>query len=259
MNMEFNIRKKATLPYLEVNLIKSGRIDFNFINTDLSTSTIYLYMKNVETGFYKIAKGTCTYDNTENTIYYQFTKKNTSDIGRFEIELKISNDDGEVLLPLNEKIFVNILESFSNSDFCCGPNVITPVITTTPITPTPTPVPTPTPTPGPANPNIYYGKFTGSTITSGDVSTLNIRYTNTAVGSYVDFVVGSGWGYILIPTTFTQPSNFVNSVGGCDGIVIPTNNIGTIVINDINGFPVTYIIYRTFNSFVGQVYSYMCT
>ena len=255
--MEFNIRKKATLPYLEVDLYKSGRLDYNFKNTNLSDATIYLYMKNVDTGVYKIAKGLCVYSTTNDSIYYQFTKKNSSEVGRFEAEFKVSNDQGEIILPLNEKIFVNILESFSNSDFCCGPNAITPVVTVTPI-PTPTPTPTPTPIPGPANPSIYYGKFTGSTITSGNVTTLNIRYTNTAVGSYVDFANGLGYGYILIPTTFTQPSNFVNSIGGCDGIIIPTNNIGSIVVNDINGFPITYNVYRTFNSFVGQVYSYMC-
>lgn len=256
--MEFNIRKKATLPYLEVDLHKSGRLDYNQKNTNLNNARIYLYMKNVETGIYKIAKGTCVYSQKNDSIYYQFTKKNSSEVGRFEVEFKVTNEQGEITLPLTEKIFVNVLESFSNSDFCCGPNVITPVITQTPIPPTPTPTPTPTPIPGPANPNIYYGKFAGPTITSGDVTSLNIRYTNSVVGSYVDFVAGSGWGYILIPTTFTQPSNFVNSVGGCDGISIPTNNIGTIVVNDINGFPVTYNVYRTFNDFVGQIYSYMC-
>ena len=32
--MEFNIRKKATLPYLEVDLNKSGRLDYNLKNTN---------------------------------------------------------------------------------------------------------------------------------------------------------------------------------------------------------------------------------
>jgi hypothetical protein len=90
------------------------------------------------------------------------------------------------------------------------------------------------------------------------VLNLNIRYTNSVADTYVEFTAGLGYGYILIPTTFTQPDKFVSSTNGCDGIVIPTNNIGTIVVNDINGFPVTYNVYRTFNSFVGQIYSYMC-
>jgi hypothetical protein len=215
-------------------------------------------MKNVETGIYKIAKGICVYSEENNSIYYQFTKKNTSDIGRFEIEFRVSNDQGEIILPLTEKIFTNILESFSNSDFCCGPNVVTPVITQTPIPPTPTPTPTPTQTPGPEPPKFYYGKFTGTTVTSGDVLTLNVISTNSAVGKYVEFLPGLGYGYTIIPTTFTQPDRFVNSTNGCDGIIIPTNNIGTVVVNDINGFPVTYNVYRTFYKFNGQSYSYMC-
>ena len=172
--MEFNIRKNATLPYLEVNLIKSGRLDFRFKDTDLTTTTIYLYMKNVDTEVYKIAKGVCIYDAEKNSIYYQFTKKNTNDVGRFEVEFKLSNNDGDIILPLKEKLYINILESFSNSDFCCGPNVVTPVITQTPIPPTPTPTPTPTPIPGPEPPKFYYGKFTGTTVTSGDVINLNV-------------------------------------------------------------------------------------
>ena len=118
--MEFNIKQKATLPYLEVNLIKDGRLDFNFKKTNLTGATIYFYMKDVETNIYRVAKGVCVYSSDLETIYYQFTKKNTSDIGRFEVEFRISNDQGEITLPLTEKIFVNVLESFSNSDFCCS-------------------------------------------------------------------------------------------------------------------------------------------
>jgi len=119
--MEFNIRKNATLPYLEVNLIKDGRLDFNYVGTNLTGATIYFYMKNVETNVYKVAKGVCFYSYDLKTIYYQFTKKNTNNIGRFEGEFKIMTDQGEVILPLREKLFINILSSFSNSDFCCVP------------------------------------------------------------------------------------------------------------------------------------------
>ncbi len=112
--MEFFIKKNSTLPLLEVNLLKSGRLGYNN-NTNLSNSNILLYAKNVETNVYKIIKGNCAYLSESNTIYYQFTKKNTSDIGRFEIEFKVSNDQGEITLPIEEKIYVNILNSFSNN------------------------------------------------------------------------------------------------------------------------------------------------
>jgi hypothetical protein len=83
--------------------------------------------------------------------------------------------------------------------------------------------------------------------------------TNSAVNTYVEFGSDEAYGYTLIPTGFTQPSKFVNSTNGCDGLNVPTNNIGTIVINDINGFPVTYNIYRTYWSIVGSFYSWMCS
>jgi hypothetical protein len=118
--MEFNIKKKTTLPYLEVNLLKSGSLDYNYNSTNLTDSVITMSMKNVETGLYKIAKGVCVYSQENNSIYYQFTKKNSSDIGRFEVEFMVLNNQGEIILPLTEKIFVNILESISNSDFCCS-------------------------------------------------------------------------------------------------------------------------------------------
>jgi hypothetical protein len=120
--MEFNIKKKSTLPYIEVDVIKDGRNDYNFIGTDLTDSTIYFYMKDVETGVYKIAKASATFSSDNNSIYYQFSKKNTGNVGRYEGEFKIETDQGIIDLPLKEKLFINVLDSFSNSDFCCGPN-----------------------------------------------------------------------------------------------------------------------------------------
>jgi hypothetical protein len=117
--MEFNIRKGATLPYIEVDLIKDGRTDYNYNATNLSGNTIYFYMKDTETGVYKIAKSVAVHDPINNTIYYQFTKKNTSEVGRYEGEFKIQTQQGIVVLPIYDKIFINVLPSFSDSDFCC--------------------------------------------------------------------------------------------------------------------------------------------
>ncbi len=117
--MEFYIRKKATLPILEINLAKDGKLDYNYIKTNLTGATITLSMKDAETGIYRITNGTCTYDSTNNTIKYQFTKKNTSQLGRYDVEFKISDEQGIVVLPLRDKLHVTILESFVESDFCC--------------------------------------------------------------------------------------------------------------------------------------------
>jgi len=141
---------------------------------------------------------------------------------------------------------------------------VTPTLTPT-ITPTLTPTNTITPTPsvsplGPESPKIYFGKFSGTSITSGETSVLSSGYTSNPVNSAVVLPSGSSgdYGYILIPTGLTQPSEFRDSSAGCLGSLIPFNNIGTIIILDANGFSITYNVYRTFFPFVASVSVWLC-
>jgi hypothetical protein len=134
-----------------------------------------------------------------------------------------------------------------------------PTITPTPTQPIcPTATPGPTPTPAPAPSGIYFGKFSGSSITSGNVGLLTFVTTNNPTNSYVTFPLGSAYGYILIPITLSQPTGFRDSDSGCSGFNIPMNNIGTIIIIDGNGFPITYNIYRTFFPFFGDTDCWLC-
>jgi len=119
MVMEFFIRKNATLPVLEINLFKDGRLDYNYQNTNLTGATITLSMVDVDSGIYKITNGVCYYSNDDHTITYQFTKKNTSKTSRYMAEFNITTDQGTITLPLRDKIYVTVLDSFVNSDFCC--------------------------------------------------------------------------------------------------------------------------------------------
>lgn len=137
---------------------------------------------------------------------------------------------------------------------------VTPTNTPTPtVTPTVTPTITPTQSPVPAPLGIYYGKFSGTTITSGEAnSNLVFMVTSDPTDDYVNYPIGSGYGYILIPLSLPQPTAFQESNSSCSGPNIPTNNIGTLIIIDINGFPVTYNIYRTFFSFAGSVDCWLC-
>lgn len=137
---------------------------------------------------------------------------------------------------------------------------ITPTITATPtLTPTVTPTITPTPSPIPAPSGIYYGKFSGSTITSGEaISNLSFITTNDPTNNFVTYPLASGYGYILIPIALPQPTGFQESNSSCSGLNIPTNNIGTLIIIDINGFPITYNIYRTFYSFGASIDCWLC-
>ena len=254
--MEFFIRKNSTLPILEIDLIKDGRLDFNYINSNLSGSTIYFSMKDIDTQVYKVLNGVCVLDTITNSIHYKFTKKNTSNTGRYICEFSFNTNQGTVNLPITDNLYVTILDSFSNSEFCCVGGGVPIIPTSTPI---PTPTPTPTPTPGPSTPGVYFGKFNSPSISLVDIGNLTFQNRFGVVNSYVNIGVGTGYAYILIPVGFAQPSEFRESTNGCDGTIIPMNNINQIVINDINGYPITYNIYRSFFSFYGQVYSWMCS
>jgi len=80
-----------------------------------------------------------------------------------------------------------------------------------------------------------------------------------AVDTFVEFTIGLGYGYILVPTTFAQPTQFRDSLSGCNGFVVPTISNGQIIIIDGAGFPITYNIYRTYFNFNGNIYSWMCS
>jgi hypothetical protein len=68
------------------------------------------------------------------TLYYlnyQFTNKDTIKEGRYEVQISAPSENGVILLPLQEKFYVNIIDSFAadNSSFsdlyslnlpCCG-------------------------------------------------------------------------------------------------------------------------------------------
>jgi hypothetical protein len=123
--------------------------------------------------------------------------------------------------------------------------------------PRPTPEP-PTPPPPPVLNGIYFGKFSGETITSGDTVNLTFKQTNKVVSTFITYPTGSGYGYILIPQSFIQPNGFRDSTNGCFGNNIPINNIGTVNVPDINGNVVIYNIYRTFFSFSGLINCWMC-
>jgi len=169
--MDFYIKKNATLPLLKLQVVQDGRSDFrNFMKT-IELSAIFFSMIDTETGIPKITtrpggfvEKTFLDPNAESEyyIYYQFTNTDTNRIGRFEGQFLIKNDDGNLILPIRERLFINIQESFIADDLeynscyttefpCCliYPSP-TPSSTQTP-TPTVTPTQTNTPTVTPTN------------------------------------------------------------------------------------------------------------
>lgn len=158
--MEFFIKKNATLPVLKLQVIKDGRSDYNNFMELLETSSIFYSMVNTETGIPKITSKPAGFvekifidpnAEPEYYIYYKFTNTDTNTVGKFEGQFLIKTDDGNLILPIREKLYIYIQDSFIADDLvydtcytsvypCC-------VIPEVPIDPSPTPTNTPTNTP----------------------------------------------------------------------------------------------------------------
>ena len=165
--MEFFIKKNATLPLLKMQVVKDGRSDYNKMMDFIEESAIFFSMVNTETGIPKISTRPAGFvekiliepnADPEYYVYYQFTPRDTNTPGRYNGQFLFRNDQGTLILPIRDELFVNIQESFIADDLeyescyvvdfpCCvepGPILISP--TPTP-TPTSTPIPTETPLP----------------------------------------------------------------------------------------------------------------
>jgi len=121
--MEWFIKKNATLPTLKVKVVKDGRSDFEKGSTDMLDSSVYFSMINTETQTPKLSTKPAIVvgeinneGDTEYYAYYQFTKRDTNKEGRFSAEFMIINDDGVIYLPINDKLYVNITDSFAIDD-----------------------------------------------------------------------------------------------------------------------------------------------
>jgi hypothetical protein len=168
--MEFFIKKNATLPILKMQVVKDGRSDFNKMMGLIENSAIFFSMVDIETGIPKITTRPAGFvskkmldpnADPEYYVYYQFTNKDTRKVGRYEGQFLLRNEDGVLILPIRDKLFINIQESFIAEDLpydscyvsefpCCilptptpSPNPTPIVTTTTTFQPTPTPSPLP--------------------------------------------------------------------------------------------------------------------
>ena len=155
--MEFFIKKNATLPVLKLQVVKDGRSNYNnFMNT-IELSAIFFSMVDVETGVPKISSRPAGFvekvfedpnAEPEYYIYYQFTNKDTNRVGRYEAQFMLRNDDGVLILPIREQLFINVQESFISDELpyescyvsefpCCVNGPYTTTTTTTPCPPCP--------------------------------------------------------------------------------------------------------------------------
>ncbi len=126
--MEFFIRKNATLPVLKMQVVKDGRSDYHNFMDLLETSTIAFSMINTENGVIKIASKPAyiveklfTEPNAspEYYVYFQFNSRDTNTPGRYSGEFILRTDEGNLILPIREELFINILDSFTSTEPCC--------------------------------------------------------------------------------------------------------------------------------------------
>lgn len=125
--MEWFIKKGATLPVLKMQIVKDGRSGYVQFMESLEFSTIYFSMVDVETGIPKIVSAPCDIVNLilpegatpEYYIYFKFTAMDTNTVGRFKGQFLIKNDEGNLILPLREELYINVQDSFISEQACC--------------------------------------------------------------------------------------------------------------------------------------------
>ena len=204
--MEFFIKKNATLPVLKLQVVKDGRSDYNSFMKTIEESAIFFSMVDVDTGIPKISSRPAGFvekilldpnASPEYYIYYQFTNKDTNRIGRYEGQFMLRNDDGVLIVPIRESLFINVQESFIADDLeysscyvsefpCCLPYATTtttnPPITSTTTTEPPVTTSTTTITPPPT--------------TSTTTITPPITTTTTTLSGVTSWTITQGVGDI---------------------------------------------------------------
>ena len=126
--MEFFIKKNVTLPVLKMQVVKDGRAGYLQLMEDLEVSTIFFSMIDVETGIPKIVSAPAEIvalimaedgAPTEYYIYFKFSSRDTNTPGRYQGQFLIKNDEGSLILPIREELYINVQDSFISETACC--------------------------------------------------------------------------------------------------------------------------------------------
>ena len=125
--MDFYIKERATLPILKFQIVKDGRAGYQQLMQDLEVSTIFFTMIDVETEIPKIVSAPCEIVSLilplgatpEYYIYYKFTGRDTNTPGRYVGQFLIKNDEGNLILPIREELYINVQPSFISETACC--------------------------------------------------------------------------------------------------------------------------------------------
>ena len=122
--MEFFITQNSTLPILKMELDFNGKSSIEDFNSIIENSSIFFSMKSVENGNPKIVNKKGGFTNkvfvepnakVEYYLYYKFSLFDTNKVGRYEGEFTLISDDGTLILPIKDKLYINIVENFIRS------------------------------------------------------------------------------------------------------------------------------------------------
>ena len=56
---------------------------------------------------------------TEYYMYYRFTARDTNTPGRYQGQFLIKNEQGNLIVPIREELYVNVEDSFISETACC--------------------------------------------------------------------------------------------------------------------------------------------
>lgn len=123
----FNIKKGATLPYIEMEPVVNGRDSFLKLYNAIQTADVRFSMKNNETDVWKIMNAkafvvNCNEKGCEERfkIQYRWNKRDTMEKGSYSACFVIKfNEDmeigdyvlpkGELIIPIYEELIVNVI------------------------------------------------------------------------------------------------------------------------------------------------------
>lgn len=119
--MDFFITKNSTLPILTLSLIKDGRFDYQKLNDKLEYASITFSMRDVNTNKLIIGNKEANIilaNTNEYYIIFKWSANDTKREGRFEgqFDITFSDDNTKLIVPIREKLYINILDSFVKSN-----------------------------------------------------------------------------------------------------------------------------------------------
>ena len=127
--MDFFIKQHATSPILVMKIIKDGRNDFNKLHEMLDNSCIKFAMMSMDCPSYIIANKNAGYIKKETIhpdspeeflLFYRWTANDTKVPGRYlgEFRIKFYESGEELIVPIREDLYINILPSFVKMCAC---------------------------------------------------------------------------------------------------------------------------------------------